>query len=183
MRSRTSFERLALAHLDAAHNLAYWLVRSRPDAEDIVQDAYVRAFLAFASCKGDIKPWLLTIVRNVAYRWLSDRKRRGNVIAIEEGLTPRERASQMLVVSDEPSAEAVLIAAEDRALVQDALADLSPAFREVLILREVEDLSYAEIAIVIGSPVGTVMSRLSRARAELKGRLEARTTKDKTDAM
>ncbi len=183
MRSRTSFERLALEHLDAAHNLAYRLVHGRPDAEDVVQDAYIRAFRAFGSCKGDIKPWLLAIVRNVAYRWLSDRKRRSNVISIEEGLTPRERASQALVASDEPSAETLLIAAEDRALVLDALAELSPAFREVLILREIEELSYAEIAIVIGSPTGTVMSRLSRARAELKGRFEALMEKDKRDAV
>lgn len=183
MRSRTSFEQLALVHLDAAHNLAYWLVRSRPDAEDIVQDAYIRAFLAFASCKGEIKPWLLTIVRNVAYRWLSVRERRRNVISIEEALTPRERGSQALIASDEPSAEALLIAAEDRALVLDALAELPPAFREVLILREIEELSYAEIAVVIGSPPGTVMSRLSRARAELKGRLKALIEKDRTDAM
>jgi RNA polymerase sigma factor (sigma-70 family) len=163
-----AFERLALPHRDAAHNLAYWLVRSRPDAEDIVQDAYVRAFRAFKSCKGDVKPWLLTIVRNVAYRWLSVRQRASNVILTEDVATARELGVQEMIPSEEPSAETLLIGAEERALVLAALAKLPPMFREVLVLREIEELSYGEIASVIGSPAGTVMSRLSRSRAQLK---------------
>src|ERR671937_846866 len=91
MSQRSAFEQVALPHLEAAHNLAYWLVRSRPDAEDIVQDAFIRAFRAFASFRGgDIKPWLLTIVRNVAYRWLAVRKRGSNVVSIEDALAGRD---------------------------------------------------------------------------------------------
>jgi RNA polymerase sigma-70 factor (ECF subfamily) len=178
-----AFERLALPHMDAAHNLAYWLVRNRPDAEDIVQDAYLRAFRAFKTCKGDVKPWLLTIVRNVAYRRLSVRRRANNIISMEDVVTTRERGIQEVIPSEEPSPEALLIGAEQRALVMAALAKLPPMFREVLVLREIEELSYGEIAEVIGSPAGTVMSRLSRARAELKLRLAALMKQDNEHAM
>lgn len=181
MRSRASFEQQALAHLDAAYNLAYWIVRNRADAEDVVQDAYVRALRAFSSCRGDVKPWLLTIVRNVAYRALSVRERGSNVVSLDEALSPRGGAA--LLVSETPSAEDVLIAAEGHALVLRALAGLQPAFREVLVLREIEELSYAEIAVVIGSPIGTVMSRLSRARVELKRRLAGLMAGDRADAV
>jgi RNA polymerase sigma-70 factor (ECF subfamily) len=117
MSPRTTFEQCALPHLEAAHNLAYWLVRSRPDAEDIVQDAFVRAFRAFGTFRGgDIKPWLLTIVRNVAYRWLSVRKRASNVISIEEAFAPRadDVAGEAWIASEEPSPEALLIGAQER---------------------------------------------------------------------
>jgi RNA polymerase sigma factor (sigma-70 family) len=186
MSSRTTFEQIALPHLDAAHNLAYWLVRSRPDAEDIVQDAFVRAFRAFATFRGgDVKPWLLAIVRNVAYRWLSVRKRASNVVSIEEAFAPRggEAVGEAWLVSEEPSPEALLIGAQERARVLTALAGLPPAFREVLVLREIEEFSYSEIADVIGAPVGTVMSRLSRARAELRTRLSALIEKEEKNAM
>jgi RNA polymerase sigma-70 factor (ECF subfamily) len=177
------FERLALPHMDAAHNLAYWLVRSRADAEDIVQDAYLRAFRAFKTCRGDVKPWLLTIVRNVAYRRLSVRQRASNVISMEDVVTAREGGLQDMIASEEPSAEARMIGVEERAMVLDALAELPPMFREVLILREIEELSYGEIAGVIGCPAGTVMSRLSRARAELKTCLEAMMKRDNEHAV
>ena len=186
MSSRTTFEQLALPHLDAAHNLAYWLVRSRPDAEDIVQDAFVRAFRSFATFRGgDIKPWLLTIVRNVAYRWLAGRKRARNVVSIEEAFAPRagDSVGEAWIASEEPSPEALLIGAQERASVLTALAGLAPAFREVLVLRELEELSYNEIADVIGAPVGTVMSRLSRARGELRTQLGALIEKEEKDAM
>src|SRR5262245_22785581 len=186
MSPRTTFEQCALPHLDAAHNLAYWLVRSRPDAEDIVQDAFVRAFRAFGTFRGgDIKPWLLTIVRNVAYRWLSVRKRASNVVSIEDAFGPRadDGAGDAWIASDEPSPEALLIGAQERARVLTALAALPPAFREVLVLREIEELPYGEIADIIGTPVGTVMSRLSRARAELRNRLSALIEKEEKNAM
>jgi RNA polymerase sigma factor (sigma-70 family) len=185
MNPRTRFEQIALPHLDAAHNLAYWLVRSRPDAEDIVQDAYVRALRAFANFRGgDIKPWLLTIVRNVAYRWLAVRKRGNNVVSIEEAFAPRgEVADEAWPASEEPSPEAALIGAQERARVLTALAALAPAFREVLVLREIEELSYAEIADIIGVPTGTVMSRLSRARAELRTRLGQLIEKEEKNAL
>jgi RNA polymerase sigma-70 factor, ECF subfamily len=186
MNPRTTFEQCALPHLEAAHNLAYWLVRSRPDAEDIVQDAFVRAFRAFGTFRGgDIKPWLLTIVRNVAYRWLSVRKRASNVISIEEAFAPRadDVAGEAWIASEEPSPEALLIGAQERARVLTALGGLPPAFREVLVLREIEELSYGEIADIIGTPVGTVMSRLSRARGELRNRLGALIEKEEKNAL
>ena len=166
------FEQRALPCLDAAHNLAFWLVRSRTDAEDIVQDAYLRAFRAFDSCSGDVKPWLLAIVRNLAYRWLTTRKKAANVISIEEALSSRAASGEVFEVpSNEASAEELLIGQAERALVVTALAELAPPFREAIVLREMEGLSYQEIANVAGVPVGTVMSRLSRARAQLKTRL------------
>lgn len=187
MSQRSAFEQVALPHLEAAHNLAYWLVRSRPDAEDIVQDAFIRAFRAFASFRGgDVKPWLLTIVRNVAYRWLAVRKRGSNVVSIEDAFAPRDGgdvAGEAWIAADEPSPEAMLIGAQERARVLTALAGLPPAFREVLVLREIEELSYNEIADVLGTPVGTVMSRLARARAELRKRLGALIEKEEKNAM
>ena len=166
MSQRSAFEQVALPHLEAAHNLAYWLVRSRPDAEDIVQDAFVRAFRAFASFRGgDVRPWLLTIVRNVAYRSLAVRKRGGNVVSIEDAFAPRDESDETREPrSEDPSAEEILIGNAERSLVHGALAKLPQTLREVIILREWEDLSYRAIAEVIGVPIGTVMSRLARAR-------------------
>jgi RNA polymerase sigma-70 factor (ECF subfamily) len=186
MRQRTAFERLALPHMAAAYNLAYWLTRSRPDADDIVQDAYVRAFRAFAAFKGDdIRPWLLTIVRNVAYRWLSVRQRSRNVISMHQAVAARddEPGSWEALAADEPSAETLLIRGEEHGLLLEALAALPPAFREILVLREIEEMSYGEIAAIIGSPVGTVMSRLSRARTGLRARIKAISDKDDRNAM
>src|SRR5262245_1866918 len=127
IRQRTTFERLALPHMAAAYNLAFWLTRSRADAEDIVQDAYVRALRAFASFKGDdIKPWLLTIVRNVAYRWLSQRRRSSNVISMQQAVAARgdESNSWEAIAAEDPSAESLLIRTEEQGLVLDAVAGL-----------------------------------------------------------
>ena len=181
-----SFERQALAHMDAAYNLAFWLVRDRADAEDVVQDAYLRAFRAFDTVTGDdVKPWLLTIVRNVAYRWLSIRKRRNNVVSID-GPEPGgdDAAAHVLeLVSDEPSAEAVLIGRADQALVRQALAGLPPVFREAIILRELEGLSYQDIARVTEAPIGTVMSRLARARDQLRAELRQILARENRNAL
>lgn len=180
------FERLALAHMDAAHNLAYWLVRNRDDAEDVVQDAYLRAFKAFDTFAGeDIRPWLLAIVRNVAYRWLSVRKRTANVIPIEGALAGRDdRSARVLeLASEEPSAEDVLVGRAEQALVRAALAELPPAFREVIVLRELEGLAYRDIASVTDTPIGTVMSRLARARDQLRDRLTHLIAKEDKNAL
>ena len=171
-----SFEQQALPHMAAAHNLAYWLVRSRSDAEDIVQEAYLRAYRGFDGLRGeDIKPWLLAIVRNTAFRWLSTRQRAGNAISLDDAFSARagEERAELQIAADEPSAEAMMIRADEHALVGRALALVAPVYREVLVLREFEELSYREIADVVGTPVGTVMSRLSRGRAELKLKLES----------
>lgn len=169
MPSPRRFEQLAVPHLNAAYSLAFWLMRDRADAEDAVQDAYVRALRAFDGFRGDdIRPWLLAIVRNVAWRALSVRRRAHNVIPIEAAWTGGAEDEPLAIPSDEPSVETRLIEAGDRALLTRALDAMTPLFREALVLREIEDMSYADIAIVLGVPQGTVMSRLSRARAELR---------------
>ncbi len=172
MSAAKGFEQQALPHLDAAYSLAFWLMRDRADAEDVVQDAYVRALRGFAGFRGDaIRPWLLAIVRNVAWRALAVRRRAtNNVIPIEAAFARAgdDDAEPLAIASEEPSAETRLIEAGDRALLTKALDAVSPLFREVLVLREIEEMSYAEIATVLGVPQGTVMSRLSRARAELR---------------
>ena len=165
------FEQMAIPHMTAAYSLAFWLMRDRADAEDVVQDAYIRALRAFDSFRGeDIRPWLLAIVRNVAWRALSVRRRRGNnVVSIETAYINGEPPD---IASGVPSAETNLIAAGDRTTLTRALDAMTPLFREALLLREMEDLSYADIATVLGVPQGTVMSRLSRARAELRLRFK-----------
>jgi RNA polymerase sigma-70 factor, ECF subfamily len=158
---RRRFEAQALPHLDAAYNLARWLSRSPADAEDIVQDAMLRAYRAFDGFRGgDARPWLLAIVRNCWRSMSADTKRRGHTTLAEddigtlvaEGASPEEFAAE---------------ASECRRL--DAVIALLPEeFREVLVLREMEDMSYREIADLTGVPIGTVMSRLARARAMLR---------------
>jgi RNA polymerase sigma factor (sigma-70 family) len=184
MQGFREFERLLLMHTDAAYNLAYWLVRNPDDAQDVVQDAFLRAFRAQDSVVADdIKPWLLTIVRNTAYRWLAVRKRTANVISFDGAVSPRddEFGPALQVPSDDPSPEDLLVSNGDQALVRTALAELPPAVREVIVLRELEDMSYREIADITNVPIGTVMSRLARARDQLRlalARLLAKETKN-----
>jgi RNA polymerase sigma-70 factor, ECF subfamily len=185
MTERAEFERLALPHMDAAYTLAFWLLRSRPDAEDAVQDAYLRAFRAFRNVQGDIRPWLLKIVRNVALRKLSERARTANVIPFDTACSDRlgsERGA-LQVAADAPSAEDVVVEAGEQAMVRAALAELAPTFREALVLREIEALSYREIAGLTGVPIGTVMSRLARARAELRKVLARMMRRGESDAV
>lgn len=182
----TSFERLALPHMNAAYNLAFWLLRNRADAEDVVQDAFLRAYRAQDSLRGDdMRPWLLAIVRNVAYRALARRGRSGNVISMDEAFPGRagDRLAEIDITSDAPSAESHLIELGERAVVHAALAELPAAFREVVVLREMEGLSYRQIANVTGVPIGTVMSRLSRARADLKTILLRLIEKEESNAL
>jgi RNA polymerase sigma-70 factor, ECF subfamily len=185
MSRKSRFEHLALPHMAAAYNLAYWILQNRPDAEDVVQDAYLRAFRAFDGFEGDdFRPWLLTIVRNAAYRALHNRKRAGNVIALDGALTRRAGEAEMLEIAcDAPSAEDLLIGEGERRLVRSALADLPPVYREVLVLREMEGLSYRDISTVTATPIGTVMSRLARGRDELRKKLTRLMAKDEPNAM
>jgi len=165
MISRSQFEELVIQHRNSAFNLAYWILRSREDAEDAVQDAYVRAFRAFDTIAGaGARAWLLAIVRNVAYSALDARKRSRNLITLSEELSLGDSVD---AVSQEPSPEAVVIVQEGQQLLLDALTRLPPIHRDFLVLREMEGLSYAEIGQITGTPIGTVMSRLSRARSEL----------------
>jgi len=153
------FETLALPHLDAAYNLARWLTRNDADAEDLVQDAVLRALRYFDRCRGDNpRAWLLAIVRNAYY----DRARRSPVVSQED------LASDCDAQDDgEWAADPLLLLerAETANAVNHSLASLPDEFREALVLRELEGLSYREIADVTGAPIGTVMSRLARARA------------------
>jgi RNA polymerase sigma-70 factor (ECF subfamily) len=156
------FERLVLPHLDAAYNLARWLSGNDHDAEDIAQEASVRAFRFVGGCRSsDGRAWLLTIVRNTAYSWLK-KNRSQPVVSIDDG--------ELAEIEDQSSAARPFLSADTDAL-RAALETLPLEFREALVLREVEGLSYKEIAEVSGTPVGTVMSRLARARRQLQGAL------------
>jgi RNA polymerase sigma-70 factor, ECF subfamily len=184
MVSKGLFEQLVIPHLPAAFNLAYWIMRSRDEAEDVVQDAYLRAYMAFPQFSGaSAKPWLLAIVRNACYRALQNRRRKDNVILFSEDLKGRDREHVESMTASEPSPEGAVIAATERAQLSAALGQLSVDHREVIVLRELEGLSYSEIAEAIEAPVGTVMSRLSRARADLREALAQHMTKDERDAM
>ena len=156
------FERLVLPHLDAGYDLARWLTRDGHDAEDVVQDACVRALRYLDSLEGsDARAWFLTIVRNAFYDWL--RRNRPAEVVHDDNATV-EAAVDEAGIGPEQAA----IRAADIVVLSDAVAALPLQFREVLILRELEDLSYKEIAHVASIPVGTVMSRLARARALLQ---------------
>lgn len=184
MSARTRFEELALPHRDAAYNLAYWIVRNADDAEDVVQDAYLRAFRAFGGFKGKaMRPWLLAIVRNAAYRLLLDRKRSNNVVSYDFANADADAADGSDFASPDPTAEAVLIAEGDARRLHAALAQLPLAYRDIIVLREMENLSYVEIAEVAGIAMGTVMSRLSRGRALLRKAIERLNAEDEPDGV
>lgn len=171
MRNRDDFEALAIPHLEAANALAQWLMRDVGEAEDVVQEAFLRAFRGFHTFVGpEIRPWLLRIVRNSAFRRLASKKRASNVVSIDEAFRFDDdgEAGEAHIPASEPNAEEMLLAGTDRHLALQALGSLQPIYREVLVLREIEEMSYREIAEVTGVPAGTVMSRLSRARGELR---------------
>ena len=152
---------LLVSHLDAAYNLARWLMRNQTDAEDVVQDAYLRAISHFVSFKGgDGRAWLLTIVRNSCYDRLKQKGASAQDTDFDEAL---HSADQRTI-----DPETALLRAERSELVTKSLTELPAQYREVLVLRELEELSYREIATIAGIPVGTVMSRLSRARQQLE---------------
>jgi RNA polymerase sigma factor (sigma-70 family) len=163
---RRRFEAQALPHLDAAYNLAKWLARPPLDADDIVQDAMLRAYRAFDSFRGDnVKPWLLSIVRNCFLTAAGQTRHTRNVPLPSDGEIGSDDPA---LVADAPDPEVAAIRAEEGRRLADVVAQLPQEFREVLVLREMEDLSYREIAQITGSPIGTVMSRLARARGMLK---------------
>ena len=166
-----SFEALMLPHLDAAHNLARWLVRNEDDAQDIVQEAYLRALKSFHGFRGsDGRAWLLKIVRNTAYTWLR-RNRAVELTTFDEEIhtSGGDAANPAMTLEKIENAEAV----------RDAMEDLAVEFREILVPRHFEGLSYKEIADIAQIPPGTVMSRLARARARLKECLSDHLGKEK----
>ena len=159
-----AFEQMLLPHMDAAYNLARWLVRNTHDAEDIVQESYLRAFKFFGGYQGgDARSWVLKIVRNTSYSYLH--KNRTADLADEFDETVHS------ATSEQSGAEAALLQSADRRMLHQALDALPVQFREVIVLRELEGMSYKEIAEVTGTPIGTVMSGLARGRTQLRDHL------------
>jgi RNA polymerase sigma-70 factor (ECF subfamily) len=154
---RERFEALALPHLDAAFNLARWLARDAQDASDVVQEAFLRAFNSFDGMRGDnARPWLLAIVRNTCFTWLALNRPGRDQVSYDEAIHG--------LPDPEADPELLALRADDRRRVDAAIERLPMEFREVIVLRELQDLSYKEIATVLAIPMGTVMSRLARGR-------------------
>lgn len=161
------FEKVTLPHLSAAYNLARWLVRDEHIAQDMVQEAYIRALKYFSGFRGDdIRPWILGIVRNTCFTWLQGNKRGEGILEFDENID--SEAYAMASGSADNNPEALLLSKQESSRVNFAISSLPPVFREVLVLRELEGMSYEEITTVTGIPPGTVMSRLARARTMLR---------------
>ena len=164
--TRARFEQSVLPHLDAAYNLARWLTHSEQDAEDVLQEACLRAYKFFGGFRGgDSRAWLLMIVRNTCFTWLRQ-QRPAEVASSLDGESPE-------LACERGDPEALLQRSVDAQALQRALEALPVEFREVIVLRELESLSYKEIAYVSHIPIGTVMSRLARARRQLQQLLAA----------
>ena len=165
--NRDDFQRIFLPHLDAAYNLARWLLKSETDAQDVVQEAYLRALRFFGTFRGgDARAWLLTIVRNSAYSWISRNRGAASPADFDE----QQHADPA------PAIDLELIRKADSAALRNAMESLPTEFREVVVLRDLEGFSYKEIAEVADLPIGTVMSRLARARSRLRSALQRLST-------
>ena len=171
------FEAAALPHLNSAYNLARWLVRDEHNAHDVVQEAYLRAFRYFDGFKGgDARPWLMGIVRNACFSWMREQGVAKDQLEFDE-----ERDSAALDPSFdqvEGNPETLLLQKMEQGRLNAAIQQLPVVFREVLVLRALEEMSYEEIAQIAGLPIGTVMSRLSRARRLLRAALSEQVSKD-----
>jgi RNA polymerase sigma-70 factor (ECF subfamily) len=180
---RARFEAAALPHLDSAYNLARWITRNADDAQDVVQDAYLRAFRFFDGFRGEaIKPWLLAIVRHTAFSWLR-RNRPAELSAFSDEQNAWERADPSVAPLAPLDPEAALLRSDARVRLDALIEGLPPQFREVVILRELEELSYREIAEVSAIPIGTVMSRLARARRMLQEAWRANAAEEERNGM
>jgi RNA polymerase sigma-70 factor (ECF subfamily) len=165
-----SFEQLVLPHLGAGYNLARWLLRNDHDAEDVMQEAMVRAFRFFEGFRGDnARAWLLTVVRNSAYSFLQQNRARELATELDEDLITEAEA-----VRGTETPEVLLLRSAQQRILNEAVEALPVEFREVFVLREIEGLSYKEIADLARIPIGTVMSRLSRARRQLRAAVARR---------
>jgi RNA polymerase sigma-70 factor (ECF subfamily) len=165
------FEQVVMPHLNAAYNLARWLMRNQHDAEDAVQDAYLRAFRFFDSFDGqDARAWLLAIVRNRCRTALEQTSRRAAAAEFDEGKHAFDTSA--------PDPESVALRKAEIQSLRGCIDDLPAEYREVVILRELEQLSYKEVATVAAVPVGTVMSRLSRARVRLQECIASRVKRE-----
>jgi RNA polymerase sigma-70 factor (ECF subfamily) len=158
-------------HLSAAYNLARWLTRNDADAEDVVQEACLRAYRAFDGFRGgEARSWILAVVRNAAYSWLAKNRAHEAPVALENELLD--------IPSETPGPERVVLTRIDAQRLRQAIDELPPDLREVILLREMEDLSYKEIAELATVPIGTVMSRLARARGRLRSFLSTPTGRE-----
>jgi RNA polymerase sigma-70 factor, ECF subfamily len=166
------FEQVVLPHLDSAYNLAYWLTRSHADAQDVVQEASFRAFKYFDSfAGGNAAAWLLSIVRRACFTWLKQNRPEEETLGLEEDHEDLGHEYTPLLTSGHSlgrDPEALLIEQRDKKKLHELIAALPAGYREVIVLRELEELSYRDIADVAGIPIGTVMSRLARARGMLQ---------------
>jgi RNA polymerase sigma-70 factor, ECF subfamily len=164
----SKFEAAVLEHLDAAHNLARWLMRSDQDAQDVVQESCMNALRAFASFRGgDFRAWFLTIVRNTSFTWL----RRNKSLSGQVSQQSLEAGAELSADYEVYDPQAIAIRAGNVDLVRRAVAALPEILRESLVLREMEGLTYKEIGKITGVPMGTVMSRLARGRMQLQALL------------
>jgi len=169
---RSRFEQTVLPHLDAAYNLARWMTRNDQDAEDVVQEATLRALRFADSCHGaDVRAWFLAIVRNAGYTWLRQNRTHEPIGVLDDDWQAAQPAEQ-----SDP--ERLLMQRLDVQAIREALEELPVEFREVIVLREMEGFSYREIADIAAIPVGTVMSRLARARKRLQASLAARAVEE-----
>jgi RNA polymerase sigma-70 factor (ECF subfamily) len=176
-RRRFSLEQAILPHLDAAYSLARWLTATEQDAEDVLQEACLRAVKFFPGYQGgSARAWLLTIVRRTSYTWLQkNREHDARATSFDEELHSGG--------SDDIDPEALLLQKADREMIRQALEELPVEFREVIVLRELEQLSYKEIAAVVEVPLGTVMSRLARGRKQLEQNLAARVSEEPSNGL
>lgn len=178
---RARFEQLVLVHMDAAFGLACWIMRDRSLAEEAVQEAYLRAFRFFGSFRGgDARPWLLGIVRNTCYTLLEREKPSAARDQFREDDHDEDAMAAGAVLNFPMNPETAMIAGADRALVHQCLRALPAEYRETLVLRELHDCSYKEIAAIADIPLGTVMSRLARARRRMRDMLTEHLKKEDT---
>jgi RNA polymerase sigma-70 factor (ECF subfamily) len=170
--ARRRFNEVVLPHLDGAYGLARWLTGNRTDAEDVVQDACMRALASLETAVVERpRAWMLTIVRNTAFSWMETNRPKAVVLVGDTELLDAVTTHR----DAPPGPEEALIAAADEAALESAILALPPIFREVVVMRDINGMSYREIAAATGAPQGTVMSRLARARAQLVDRLGRRT--------
>ncbi|HEV3043232.1 MAG TPA: sigma-70 family RNA polymerase sigma factor [Roseiarcus sp.] len=172
-RAGKRFAEMVLPHLDDAYGLARWLTGNRADAEDVVQEACLKALAAMDTAIIERpRAWVLTIVRNSAFTWLQ--KNRPRTLLLTDDAELLETAAAKAADASAPTPEAALIASADEAAVEAAIQSLPHLYREVVVMRDINGMSYREIAATIDAPIGTVMSRLARARAALTEKLGRR---------
>ena len=164
---KNRFDASVTPHLSAAYNLARWLLKNDVDAQDVVQESFLRAFRFFDGLKGDdARPWLLGIVRNTAFTWLREQGKYADHVEFDDDRD--SDASDPAFVAGSNNPEQLLLRKIDAQRLNNAIENLPAIYREVIVLREMEDMSYEQIAAIVAIPPGTVMSRLSRARVLLR---------------